>query len=424
MSRRRPPLSPEAAAVLRALTGSGSPATSGLSRRALLAGAGGLGLGAVLAACGTSGTATSPGGGGSASGSTSAGPSPAQDRSDTEKIVNWANWPLYLDKSSDGKRYPTLEAFTKQTGIKATYAEDIDANETYYGKIQAQLKLGQDIGKDVIVLTDYMAGRLVRQGYVQKFDDGAIPNAKNLLPALQNVSYDPGRHYTLTWQSGYAGLAYNKQQVKTPVRTVADLWRPDLKGRVEVLDEWRDTLGLIMMSQGTEIDKPFTQDQFDKALQVLQTQLNNGQIRQVKGNSYKEDLISGDALAVIGWSGDIFQLNAENGDKWEFVLPDSGGTLWSDNLMIPIGSPHKKNAETLINYYYQPKVAAEVAAYVNYICPVQGAQAEMEKIDKNLAQSPLIFPTQTDLQKVQVFTKLEPAEETKYTLAFQKALGA
>ena len=151
MSRRRPPLSPEAAAVLRALTGSGSPATSGLSRRALLAGAGGLGLGAVLAACGTSGTATSPGGGGSASGSPSAGPSPAQDRSDTEKVVNWANWTLYLDKSDDGKHYPTLEAFTKQTGIKATYAEDIDDNDTYYGKIQAQLEQGQDIGKDVIV---------------------------------------------------------------------------------------------------------------------------------------------------------------------------------------------------------------------------------------------------------------------------------
>jgi spermidine/putrescine transport system substrate-binding protein len=424
MSGRRPPLSPEAAAVLRALDAARSSAGGGLSRRSLLAGAGGLGLGAVLAGCGTSGTATSPGGGGSSSGSTSAGPSPAQDRSDTEKVVNWANWTLYLDKSDDGKHYPTLEAFQKKTGIKATYAEDIEDNDQYYGKIQAQLKQGQDIGKDVIVLTDWMAGRLVRQGYVQKFDDAAIPNKKNILSALQNVSFDPGRQYSLTWQSGYAGLAYNKRQVKTPVKTVDDLWRPELKGRVEVLSEWRDTLGLILRSQGVDIDKPFTQQQFDKAIDVLRTQLENGQIRQVKGNSYKEDLISGDALAVIGWSGDIFQLNAENGNKWEFVLPESGGTLWSDNLMIPIGSPHKKNAETLINYYYDPKVAADVARYVNYICPVQGAQQEMEKIDKGLAKSPLIFPTDADLKKVQVFTKLQPADETRYTQAFQKVLGA
>jgi len=391
----------------------------------MLAGAGALGLGAVLAACGTKGAATTTGGGGGTSGSaTATGPAAAADRSDTEKVVNWANWTLYLDYDDKTKKYPTLEAFQKKTGIKATYAEDIDDNDTYYGKIQAQLKAGQDIGKDLIVLTDWMAGRLVRQGYVQKLDAAAIPNKHNILPALANVSFDPGRQFTMTWQSGYAGLAYNKQQVKTPVRTVDDLWRPELKGRVEVLSEWRDTMGLIMLSQGVRIDQPFTQAQFDKALDVLKTHLDSGQIRQVKGNSYKEDLISGDALAVIGWSGDIFQLNSENGDKWDFVLPDSGGTLWSDNLMIPIGSPHKKNAETLINYYYDPKVAAEVAAYVNYICPVQGAQQEMEKIDKDLAKSSLIFPTDSDLQKVQVFTKLSPADETKYTQAFQSVLGA
>ncbi len=419
MSRRRPPLSAEAAQLLRAL----GPA-AGPSRRSLLAGAGALGAGALLAACGTKGTGgtgAAPSGSGSAAAS---GPAAAVDRSATEKVVNWANWTLYLDKAEKGNTYPTLETFQKRTGIKATYAEDIEDNDTYYGKVQAQLRQGQDIGKDVIVLTDWMAGRLVRQGYVQKFDEASMPNKKNILPALADVSFDPGRQYTLTWQSGYAGIAYNKKKVSKPVRTVEDLWRPDLKGRVEVLSEWRDTLGLIMRSQGTDIDKPFTQEQFDKAIEVLQTQLDSGQIRQVKGNSYKEDLVSGDALAVIGWSGDIFQLNNENGDQWEFVLPESGGTLWSDNLMIPIGSPHKKNAETLIDYYYDPKVAAEVAAYVNYICPVQGAQAEMEKIDKDLATSPLIFPSEADLAKVQVFTTLAPADETRYTSAFQRVLGA
>ena len=420
MPRRRPPLSPEAAELLRALAPAAGP-----SRRSLLAGAGALGAGALLAACGTKGTPSGAGAALNASGSpTATGPAAAADRSASEKVVNWANWTLYLDKTDKGNTYPTLEAFQKRTGIKATYAEDIEDNDSYYGKVQAQLRQGQDIGKDVIVLTDWMAGRMVRQGYVQKFDDGAIPNKKNILPALADVSFDPGRQYTLTWQSGYAGIAYNKKKVSRPVRTIEDLWRPDLKGRVEVLSEWRDTLGLIMRSQGTDIDKPFTQAQFDKALEVLQTQLGNGQIRQVKGNSYKEDLVSGDALAVIGWSGDIFQLNAESGDQWEFVLPESGGTLWSDNLMIPIGSPHKKNAETLIDYYYDPKVAAQVAAYVNYICPVQGAQEEMRRIDKDLASSPLIFPSEADLAKVQVFTKLTPAEETRYTGAFQKVLGA
>ena len=266
MARRRPPLSPEAAAVVRALADSASgrplPARRPRRRRSPRAGRPPRSVRherdrprPAVAAPRASG---------------SAGPSPAQDRSDTDKVVNWANWTLYLDYDDKTKKYPTLEAFQKKTGIKATYAEDVDDNDTYYGKIQAQLKAGQDIGKDIIVLTDWMAGRLVRQGYVQKFDDAAIPNKKNILPALADVASTRAASTTLTWQSGYAGLGYNKQQVKTPIRTVDDLWRPELKGRVEVLSEWRDTMGLIMMSQGVSIDKPFTQAQFDKALDVLQ----------------------------------------------------------------------------------------------------------------------------------------------------------
>ncbi len=411
----RPALSPEAQAVLGALTG------RGLSRRSLLAGAGAAGLGALLAPCGTRGSS------GTSTGTATGGdlrPTPAADTSDTDKVVNWANWTLYLDYDEKTKKYPTLEAFQKQTGIKATYAEDIVDNAQYYGKVQAQLRLGQDIGKDVIVMTDWMAGRLIRQGFVQQFDQAAMPNAKNILPTLRDVSFDPGRKASLTWQSGYAGIAYNKKKVSKPVRTIEDLWRPDLKGRVEVLSEWRDTMGLLMMANGVRIDQPIQKTAFEDALSVLDKQLTSGQIRQVKGNDYKDDLKSGDALAVIGWSGDIFQLNAENGDQWEFVLPESGGTLWSDNMLIPVGSPHKKNAQTLINYYYDPKVAAEVAAYVNYICPVTGAKEEMQKIDPELAESPYIFPSEEDLKKVQVFTTLEPAVETDYTKAFEKVLGA
>jgi len=184
----------------------------------------------------------------------------------------------------------------------------------------------------------------------------------------------------------------------------------------------RDTMQLIMLDKGVNVDK-FGKDDFAAAIDVLSEQLSNGQIRQVKGNSYKEDLISGDAIAVMGWSGDITQLNAENGDKWTFAIPTAGGALWSDNLMVPIGSPHRKNAEILMNYYYQPDVAAEVAAYVNYICPVVGAKEELAKKDPELADNTSIFPTDADLKKVHVFKTLTPEEETEYTTQFQKALG-
>lgn len=411
---RRPALSPEARAII--------ALRNQVSRRSVLRGAGAVGLGAFLAACGTPGTAPA-GGGGAAATSAATGPKAATDVSASDKRVDWANWTLYLDYDDKTKTYPTLEAFKKQSGLTATYAEDIDGNDTYYGKIQGQLANGQDMGKDIVVFTDWMAARMVRMGYTQEFDKAAIPNAKNILASLQNVDYDPGRAHTLTWQSGFAGLAWNKKAVPGGLHQVSDLWKPELKGRVEVIDEWRDTMGLIMMEQGVDISQGWGADQFGAAIDVLKKQISSGQIRQVKGNSYKEDLTSGDAVAVIGWSGDITQLNSENGDQFEFAIPESGGTLWSDNLMIPVGARHKANAEKLINYYYDPAVAAQVEAYVNYICPVQGAKDEIAKINPELATNQLIFPDAATLAKVKVIRTLKPDEEKTFGGQFQTAIG-
>ncbi|MCL3860218.1 spermidine/putrescine ABC transporter substrate-binding protein [Actinotalea sp. K2] len=404
---RRPPTDPIIRALQRAQR------SGVVSRRSVLAGGAGIaGMGALLAACGTGGT---PGTGGA--------PTPAQDRSQDEKVVSWANWTLYLDYDDVTQRYPTLEAFSETSGIRATYSEDIEDNDAYFGKIQGQLANGQDIGQDIVTLTDWMAARMIRLGYTQELDKGNLPHAANLLESLQDVSFDPGRSHSLTWQSGFGGLAWNKQAVPGGLRTVSDLWDPSLAGRVEVLSEMRDTVGLIMLDQGVDVAGEWGDDEFFRALEVLDEQISSGQIRQVKGNSYAEDLVSGDALAVIGWSGDITVLNFENGENWEFVLPEAGGTLWSDNLMIPIGSPHKANAEALMDYYYQPEVAAEVAAYVNYICPVEGAREAMEAIDPELVDNQLIFPDDETLSRSHVFRALSPEEETRYNNEFQSVIG-
>ncbi len=410
MTRRPLPEDP----IIRSLV----QAQTGVSRRSVLAGGVGLaGLGALLAACGTGGTS-------SPSGTTSASGSPVVDLSDTDKVVDWANWTLYLDYDDKTKTYPTLEAFTAKTGIKVNYVEAIEDNDSYFGKVQGQLANHQDIGEDIITLTDWMAARVIRLGYTQPFDLANIPNAKNLLPDLKNVSFDPGRKNSLTWQSGFAGLAWSKSAVPKGLHSLDDLWAPELAGRVEVLSEMRDTVGLIMLSQGVDISgDTWGDDQFNNALDVLKKYIDNGHIRQVKGNSYAEDLVSKDALAVIGWSGDITVLNFENTPDWEFALPDAGGTLWSDNLMIPVASPHKKNAETLINYYYDPAVAAEVAAYVNYICPVEGAKEAMAGIDPTLVDNQLIFPDESTLAKSHVFRALTADEETRYNKAFQAVIG-
>ncbi|NQW74410.1 MAG: spermidine/putrescine ABC transporter substrate-binding protein [Candidatus Planktophila sp.] len=374
---------------------------SGISRRAVLAGAGGLGAVGLLAACG---------GGG--------------DDAAAENSLRWGNWPLYLDFDEDSKTYPTLEKFKTQTGIDAQYFEDYNDNDEFFGKVQAQLKLGEDIGYDVVTPTDWMAARWIRLGYTQKYDLANIPNHVNILDSLKSPSYDPMRESTLTWQGIMAGFGWNTEKNPKGVRTIEDLFSPQNKGKIVVLSEMRDTIGVILLSQGVDITK-VTEDQYMNAVDFMAKKIADGWIRGVKGNEYAEDLTSGDATAVIGWSGDMFILASENEGKFDFAIPESGGTISGDNLVIPsTASPGgKANAEKLINYYYDPVVAAEVAAYVNYVCPVKGAQAEMEKIAPELATSEYIFPTQVTSSRLNVFRSLTPDEETKWAEAFQQAQG-
>ena len=379
-----------------------------MSRRGFLSAMGATGAAAALAACGTSSEDSSSEADGTG------------EQTSGENVV-WANWTAYLDRKKG--KYPTLEVFQKESGYTVDYKEDIDGNVTFNGKVEPQLQNNQYTGYDMVTLTDWLAAEWIRKGYVAQIDDSLVPNKKNILPALLDVAFDPGRQYSLTWQSGFAGLVWNKERVPDGLKTVDDLWQESLKGKVVVLDEMRDTMGIILLSQGVDISQGVDEAQFQKGLDELKKQIDSGQIKQVKGNSYLNDLKNEQAWAAIAWSGDIFQINAEEGDKWEFVLPESGGTLWSDNLLIPSTSENMIGAEAIMEYYYDPKVAAEVAAWVNFICPVQGAQAEMEKIDKDLASSPWIFPTDEILSDAYVFAPLTPEQDVQYSDEFGRVIS-
>lgn len=378
-----------------------------ISRRALLAGAGGA---TAISLFGTAGI---------------------ESASAANATVRWANWSLYLDYDNKSKKYPTLVDFTKKTGIPVKYMEAIDDNDTFTAKVTPQLKLKKDIGYDIVVPTEWMAARWINSGFVQKFDDVAVPNKKNVLPFLLNRPLDPGRHYSLPWAGIIAGMAWNKRKLPAGINSIEDKTHPErglfsnpaLKGKIEVLSEMRDTIGLIMLWQGVDISKPFTQDKFDNALNYLQKKIKDGWIRQIKGQSYAEDMISGDAVAVIGWSGDINQLNLQNQNQFGFAIPESGGTFSTDNMMIPSTSTNKAGAEAVINYYYDPVVAARVANYINYVCPVSGAKEAMAKISPAQAKNPLIFPDDAMWKNLKVFRDLTAAEQIKFSTSFQKASG-
>ncbi|MGH3760601.1 polyamine ABC transporter substrate-binding protein [Actinophytocola sp.] len=389
---------------------------AGASRRTVLRGLLAAGAfaatGGSLAACGTSGTRQT------------AESCVSEDLSADEKRLVFSNWPLYIDvDENDESKRPTLDAFVSDSGIQVTYQEDINDNNEFFGKVRNQLSACQAIDRDIIVLTDWMAARLVRLGWVQKLEKDKIPNVEaNLLTSLRGRSWDENNEYAVPWQSGLSGLAYNAKATKE-IRTVDELLtRPDLKGKVTMLSEMRDTMGLLLLGLGHDPSE-FTEAQFDEALAKLRTATESGQIRRFTGNDYAQDLAKGDIAACVAWSGDVIQLAFEDANV-KFVTPDSGIMLWSDNMLVPNKATHRGNAELLMNHYYEPAVAAELAAYVNYICPVDGAKAEMEKLDPELAANPLIFPDEATLGKAKVFMALDESQERTYEQKFQQVIGA
>ncbi|WP_246278057.1 polyamine ABC transporter substrate-binding protein [Phytohabitans rumicis] len=368
--------------------------------------------GGTLAACGTEGTKQTE------------ASCVSEDTSSTDKKLAFSNWPQYMDvDEKDESKHPTLEAFQSKTGIQVTYTEDINDNDEFFGKVQNQLAACQSTGRDIIVLTDWMAGRMIRLGWMQKLEKAKLPNVEaNLLRSLRARSFDKNDEYAVPWQSGMTGLAYNGNVTKE-VRTVDELLtRADLKGKVTCLTEMRDTMGLLLLSNGHDPTN-FTEAQFDDALEKLKKAVSSGQIRRFTGNDYATDLAKGDIAACIGWSGDVVQLTAED-EKIKFVVPEQGLMIWSDNMLIPNKAAHRSNAEELINYYYDPEVAAELAAYVNYICPVEGTREKIVAIDPELATNPLIFPDDATLDKTKVFMALDEAQEKSYSSKFQQAIGA
>ncbi|MEV7245457.1 spermidine/putrescine ABC transporter substrate-binding protein [Streptomyces sp. NPDC093248] len=361
---RTPPPAPSRRSLLRALTGAAALGT--------------------LAGCGVPAAYVEP------------GDRSVTDESAADRRLTWANWPLYIDTDDDDtSRRPTLDAFEKHTGISVGYTEEINDNDEFFGKISPALMNHQRTGRDLIVVSDWMCARFVRLGWVQRMDRSRQPNvSEHLDPLLRSPAFDPGRGSTVPWQSGITGIAYDRRRLGREIRGVADLWASDLKGRVTLLSGLDEAFALLMQGDGVDITR-WTTDDFHRVCDRVEREVHRGQIRRFTGNDYTKDLVSGDVLACQAYSGDVIQLQADNPDI-RFVVPESGAELWSDSLMIPDRARHKSNAERLIDYYYQPEVAARLAAWVNYVCPVPAARevlaASRDKDTAALAGNPLIFP--------------------------------
>ncbi len=403
-----------------------------ISRRRVLAGGALAGVAAFLAACGgtkplvtpaptavppTSGPTSGP----SASAAATATAAPAATPS---AEVNWANWTYYIDvDDADPNKHPTLDKFTAKYGTKVNYSEVVNDNEEFFGTVQPALQGGADTGWDVITMTDWMAAKLIRLGWVEQLTLANRPNfTANLGDTYKGVNWDPTGDHHAPWQSGMTGLGFDPAKTgeldSLEAFFTAD---PRWTGKVDLLSEMRDAIGLTMLKLGLDPANP-TRDACDKAVAELKKARDAKIVRAFKGNAYAEDLKAGNVVLAMAWSGDMVQVLTDK-PGMKFVVAKEGGMLWTDNNLIPKGAAHKGTAELLIDFYYQPEIAAEVEAYVNYICPVKGAADVLMATNPDVANNPLIFPPADILAKLHIFGGLSEADETYFNQQFATVTG-
>ncbi|MFH9797933.1 spermidine/putrescine ABC transporter substrate-binding protein [Streptomyces virginiae] len=385
------------------------------SRRAALAGLGAAGLSAALAGCGVPPAYVPEEG--------RVGP----DLSERDRSVAFSNWPLYIDTDEeDEASRPTLEAFSERTGIEVRYSEEINDNDEFFGKVSPALMNRQETGHDLVVVSDWMAARFVHLGWAQKMDRSAQPNVtRHLDPQLRSPAFDEGRLHTVPWQSGITGIAYNRKALGREIKSVQDLWHPDLAGKVTLFSGLDESFGLLMQGNGVDVTR-WTESDFHRMCDQVESLVKKRHIRRFTGNDYTSDLSKGDVLACQAYSGDAIQLQADNPDI-EFVVPEEGGELWAESLLVPNLARHKANAEALVDHYYDPQVAAQLAASVNYVCPVPAAREVLagsdDKETAELAENPLVFPDDDMRRRLAVARDISSAERRSLARRWNAIVG-
>jgi spermidine/putrescine transport system substrate-binding protein len=326
-----------------------------------------------------------------------------------------SNWPAYMAPDF-------VKGFQDKEGVTVDYKEDLNDNEEWFAKIKEPLSRKQDIGSDLAVPTTFMAVRLQQLGWLNDLNHGNIPNIANLRPDLLEASVDPGRKFSAPYMSGFVGLGYNRAATGRDLKSINDLWDPAFKGRVSMLSDTQDGLGMIMQSQGASLDKP-DEASVQKAVDLVKEQKDKGQIRRFTGNDYLDDLAAGNLVVAQAYSGDVVQLQADNPDV-QFVVPESGGTTFVDTMVIPYTSQHQDWAEKWINYIYDRANYAKLVAFVQYIPVLSDMTDELTKLDPELAKNPLINPSPEELKKVHGWPPLSDEQLQQFNTMYATVTGA
>jgi spermidine/putrescine transport system substrate-binding protein len=408
----------------------GAAPAAPVTRRAFMQATALAGVGAFLAACGAKQTGSASPAAATGSGSPAIAPSASATAAAAAGTIggdlNFANQIGYMDISDDGSTYPSLERFTKETGVRVNYDETITDNEEFFST-DLQVPLGKNLppGWDLIVVTDWMVARLARLGWLEAIDLTATPNFQaNLLPQYHARSFDPETKFAAPLHSGMTGIGFDRKQTGD-LTSLAALWDPKSKGRITYLpDKMRDTIGLTAIRLGFD-PATITRQQFDQALAEIDKAVKGKLLLLLSDDSYVEAMAAGDAIVAMAFSADVMTLlvpSQRPDQDFRFVVATEGGMLWTDNMCMPKGVKNRKQAQAFINFYYDPTVAAQVEASVKYVCPVKGAAEVLKAKDPGVANNPLIFPPADVIRRLHQFRALDAKEEKDWSDAFSKVL--
>jgi spermidine/putrescine transport system substrate-binding protein len=343
--------------------------------------------------------------------------------------LNFANWDAYIDVGDDGVTSPTIVEFQDKYGVEVNYANaEIEDNATFMATIRPQLEAGVDTGWDLIVLTDWMAAKVVEAGWTEEIDQANVPDAAaNLRDELKGLPWDANQDHHYPWQSGATGVGYNVASTGRDLTKVADLFDAAFSGRVTLLSEVRDTMPLMhlmLQAQGKASDTPAEEMTVEDAQVVhdyVKPFVDSGHIRAFTGNEYLADFGSGTTWAAEVWSGD---LASSAGPDDRFVYPEEGSMIWTDNMLIPKGAQNKYTAELMINWVYDVNRAARLANYIYYISPVKGVAEAIKQLDPTLADNPLLFPPADVVDKQHEQPTWSEADESAINDLFSDLTGA
>lgn len=340
--------------------------------------------------------------------------------------VTFANWALYIDPN-----HQTLKDFTAKTGIKVTYNEVIQDDSSFFAKIHPQLASGQSTGYDIMVITDGLEfSELLALGEVIPLDQSMLTNFhKYAGTPYQHRSFDPGNVYSVPWASGSTGIAWNPKYVKTPPTSVSDLWNPAYAGHVGMMSDPQEIANFGLFKIGVDPESS-TQKDWEAAATVLKQQRGAGIVRQYYDQSYINALSKGDVWITMAWSGDIFQQNLSAGTNLQFIVPKEGGTIWTDNMMIPKYAQNPVDAMLLMDWYYRPEIAAMLTQAINYISAVPAAQAVIvsdarkatgsnKQLLTQVATSPLVWPSAAVYDRLYNYVDVAGKLKVEYKSIFE-----